>query len=109
MLLATFGFADCSYFRVSTAVLKCGQVASQSLHQENPYQTETSVPEIQDTEEKILVEVVCDCEYSLMGADPRCDTDQSAERSSVTGTDDAAHFCHQGRVLCKDICPPRLP
>ncbi len=103
------GYSECSYFRVSTALLKCAVVDTRTLHSESAYQAPSEVPELQEVNDQALVQVKCDCEYSLMGSDPRCDTDQSLEKSTVTGADIPAQFCRRGRSLCRDVCPPRLP
>jgi len=108
-VLAACSYADCSYFRVSTVLLKCGVVDSKAIDNSSPYENATDVPELGAPERQALVKVTCDCGYSLMGSDPRCDVDQASEKSVVVGAEDPGAFCRRGRTLCRDVCPPRLP
>src|SRR5690242_2530102 len=98
-VLGVNSFAECSYFRVSTALLKCGVVDSKVVDTSNPYENPSDVPELEAPERQALVKVTCDCGYSLMGSDPRCEMDQSSEKSVVLGAETPESFCRRGRSL----------
>jgi hypothetical protein len=103
------GYSQCAYFRVSAKLLRCGAADTKALDALNPYQPVSDAPELADASTRDLIDVHCDCEYSLQGSDPRCDLDQTVEKSSVLGADDATHSCRRGNLLCHDVCPALLP
>jgi hypothetical protein len=103
------GYSECVYFRVSAKLLTCAPADAKTLANRDPYPAAPEVPEFDDSSHQALIQVNCDCAYSLQGSDPRCDVDQAIERSSVLGADDPAHSCHRGNALCRDVCPPHLP
>jgi hypothetical protein len=105
----SYGYAECAYFRVSTDLLKCKVADAKELDHANPYQASQDLPELEGENERTLIAATCDCSYSLMGADPRCDMEESMEKSSVIGVQETKAACRRGRELCKEICPPRLP
>ena len=110
VLLCARSHAECAYFRVSTDLLKCGPADAKALKAADPYQPPApDLPELQEQAEQPMIQVTCDCSYSLMGADQRCDQDQEFERTSIVGVEKPAEACRRGRSLCKDVCPPRLP
>ncbi len=100
--------AECGYFRLSAALLKCEAADTKALNAASPYQV-PELPEFQEPAAQALVEVNCSCEYSLFGSDPRCDMEETVEKSSVFGADNPAVTCRRGKDLCKDVCPSRLP
>ncbi len=108
-LLCAHGYAECGYFRVSAKVLRCGPADTKALDAMNPYQAVSVAPELTDASTRDLIDVHCDCGYSLRGSDPRCDLDQTVEKSSVMGTDDPSHSCRRGDLLCREVCPSLLP
>jgi hypothetical protein len=107
--LSAGSYADCHYFRVSAKLLKCGPAEAKALDAGDAYATVTDVPELQDPSPQALEQVVCECAYSLQGSDPRCDFDQTIERSSVIGSTDLSQSCRRGPALCRDVCPSLLP
>ena len=108
-LLAAGAQAQCGYFRLSADLLKCEAADAKALNAANPYQALSDLPEFQDQAAQALVQVSCSCEYSLSGSDPRCDMEETVEKSSVLGVDNPAATCRRGKTLCKDVCPSRLP
>jgi len=108
--LAVDVHAECSYFRVSSDLLQCAAADARTVRAADAYQAPSDLPELEETgTPQVLVQVGCRCEYSLMGADPRCDTEQALEKSSVIGAESPSTTCRRGRTLCRDLCPPRLP
>jgi hypothetical protein len=101
--------AECAYFRTSANLLKCAAADAETVKADNPYAARSDDLELDGPGAQRFVKVDCACEYSLMGSDVRCDTDQSMERSSVIGAEKPAETCLRGRTLCKDVCPARLP
>jgi predicted RNA-binding protein with PUA-like domain len=108
-VLAAGAHAECVYFRVSTDLVKCAAADAKALNDTNPYQPAQDLPEFQDSNAQALVQASCSCGYSLSGSDPRCDMEETVERSSVIGVDDPAAACRRGKALCKDVCPSHLP
>ena len=108
--LASAGaLAQCGYFRLSADLLKCASADARALNAANPYQAAQDLPEFQETDAQALVQVSCSCEYALSGSDPRCDMEETVEKSSVIGVDNPTATCRRGKALCKDVCPSRLP
>ncbi len=101
--------AECNYFRVSFKKLTCGPADEKTQKEINPYQPVQDSPELQDPVSQNLLQVTCECVYSLQGSDPRCDMDQTVEKSSVIGADDFEHTCRRGNSICHDVCPANLP
>jgi hypothetical protein len=102
--------AECLYFRVSGRLLKCEAVDAKSVHESSAaYQEPGDLPELAGASSQSMIRATCECEYSLKGSDPRCDTDQTVEESSLLDAENAAASCRRGRTLCKDVCPPNLP
>ena len=101
--------AECGYFRLSADLLKCAATDTKAMNMANPYQAAQDLPEFQDSDAQALVQVSCSCEYSLSGSDPRCDMEETLEKSSVIGVDNPTATCRRGKALCKDVCPSRLP
>jgi hypothetical protein len=101
--------AECGYFRVSTDLIKCTTVDAKKTKESNPYLADQELPELKEPDAQTLIQVTCNCSYTLMGSDQRCDPDQEFEKVSVLGADRPADTCRQGRSLCKEVCPPRLP
>jgi len=108
-LMAVQVTAECTYFRISAKLLTCGVADEKTLKAIDPYQVTSDAPELEEPVNKNLLQVVCDCGYSLQGSDPRCDVDQSMEKSSIIAADDLEHSCRRGNLLCHDVCPSRLP
>jgi hypothetical protein len=103
-------YADCPYFRVSAKLLECKVMDPSLVKSSDTVAPPSDTPELEEAPStQKLVEVNCSCDYNLSGSDPRCDGDQSFERSSVVGNDDSPTFCRRGNALCRDICPSRLP
>ena len=108
--LASAGaLAQCGYFRLSADLLKCETADAKTLDAANPYPAAVDLPEFQDQAAQSLVQVSCSCEYSLSGSDPRCDMEETLEKSSIIGADNPTVTCRRGKSLCKDVCPARLP
>jgi hypothetical protein len=103
------GRAECAYFRVSMNLLQCKTVDAKAAQAVDPYPAPSEDPELETPITKTFVRMDCECQYSLMGADVRCDPDQTLEKSSVIGVDDPGGACRRGRTLCRDVCPARLP
>ena len=101
--------AQCSYFRLSADLLKCEAVDAQVANAGNPYQATQDLPGFEEPKAAALIEISCACEYSLSGSNPVCDLEQTIERSSVVGVDNVSSTCRKGKILCRDVCPPRLP
>lgn len=101
--------ASCTYFRSAVKLEKCTARDPQKMPKDNPYDQPSDLPGFQEDHSQLLVEAVCSCEYSLKGADVRCDVDQEIEKSALFGTDEAKGLCRRGTSLCKEICPSRLP
>jgi hypothetical protein len=55
------------------------------------------------------VEVRCECEYTLRGSDPRCDTERTDEVSSVFPQDPVSPICRRAADVCRQICPRSIP
>lgn len=109
-VLGGYGYADCPYFRVSAKLLECKVMDSASTITRDTDTRPSDTPELDEAPStQKMVEVNCSCDYSLSGSDPRCDGEQSFERSSMIGNDDSPTFCRRGNALCRDICPSRLP
>lgn len=108
-LLGVTSEASCAYFRVSATLIQC-EVDPASLKTHDSYRPPSDTPELEEAPvTQKLVQVNCNCSYSLSGSDPRCDGEQVFERSSVIGNDNSPSFCRRGDALCRDICPSRLP
>ncbi len=105
------GQAACVYFRSSIKLLKCGAPDPHAKKSQDPYPTVASdLPEFDDAlDKKPLAQVICSCDYTLSGSDPRCETEQTVERTSATGMDNLARYCRRGDALCRDVCAERLP
>ena len=108
-LLAQAAAAECVYFRVSAKLLHCAPADMKALDALDPYHASEQAPELEEAKAANLLQVICTCEYSLQGSDQRCDMDQTVEKSSVIAPDDDAHSCRRGNLICRDVCPPRLP
>ena len=108
-VLAVRTEAECEYFRVSASLLKCSAVDAKTVHAGDIYQASSDIPELAEHNDPILVQIDCECAYSLTGSDLRCDMDQTIERSSVIGAESVSVTCHRGRSLCSDVCPQHLP
>jgi hypothetical protein len=106
---ASFGYSQCSYFRVSTKFLQCSAADTKALDALDPYRAVQDAPELEDPTVRNLVQVRCECEYSLQGSDQRCDMDQTVEKSAVLDASDPDHSCRRENLLCKDVCPPIVP
>ena len=105
----SLGYGQCDYFRVSTKLLQCGAADTKALDALDPYHAVAEAPELEEPTARNLIQVRCDCEYSLQGSDQRCDLDQVIEKSSVLGADDPSNSCRRGNSLCRDVCPAHLP
>jgi hypothetical protein len=108
-LTGASAYSECTYFRLSANLLKCEAVDAKALEASNPYQPAQDIPELQDPTTPSIIQITCSCEYSLSGSDPRCDMDQTVEKSSILGVDHPSETCRRGKILCKDVCPSRLP
>lgn len=108
-LLSAAAGAECAYFRLSADLLKCASADAKMLIAANPYQPADLPEDHLDAGAQALVQVNCSCEYSLSGSNPTCDMEQTVEKSSVLGVENAAETCRRGKSLCKDVCPSRLP
>ncbi len=108
-LMAGPAFSACKYFRVDAKLRACQAVDKRTIDGKNPYQPEMSDPDLQEANDQKLLQVRCDCEYSLQGSDPRCDMDQSVEQKALLGADEPANACSRGHSLCRDVCPAHLP
>ena len=109
LLLAAIGHAECVYFRTTSRLSACAAADAKAVRAGDLYQAPTEIPELVERNDKVLVQISCECEYSLTGSDLRCDMDQTIERSSVIDAESVNSTCRQGRSLCGDLCPPRLP
>ena|SRR5436309_12644414 len=107
--LGSSGYAECVYFRVSVKLLKCAPADAKALNASDPYPAAPEDPDLEDPGKEELMQVRCECEYSLRGSDLLCDVDQTVERSSVLAAEDPSHGCRRGRSLCREVCPARLP
>lgn len=113
-LLALFSTAPvseaaCVYFRTSAKMRRCDLVDPQKPKDQNPYQDDSEAAALLETQEGPMVEVACECEYSLRGSDIRCDLDQTVERRAMMNTEKPKDLCRQKNSLCKKICPDNLP
>ena len=110
-ILVSAAHADCAYFRVAAKPVDCKSVDPKTVKANDPYPeaAPSDVPELDEPEHQAFIQVHCSCDYSLMGSDPRCDVDQTLERSTVVGVQDAADSCRRAVSICRDTCPPRLP
>jgi hypothetical protein len=108
-LMGVAARAECGYFRLSADLLNCAPADSKVFSAANPYEGAQDLPEFQESAAQALVQVSCSCEYSLSGSDPRCDMEETVEKSSVIGVENPTATCRRGKSLCKDVCPSRLP
>ncbi len=95
--------ADCRYFRVRYKFLHCEESKEKEVTPADPDPIEGA--ELNG----LAVRVLCSCDYSLSGSDPRCDFDQTVEQSQIFGTDNVSRFCARGPSLCNDVCRRTLP
>lgn len=108
-LLGAQASAQCRYFKISARILKCTLASAAAYELKNPYHQTLDMPELEEASAPSVIEVTCECTYSLSGADPLCDVDQTVEKSSVLGTNDPLLACRPGNLLCRDVCPRTLP
>jgi len=108
-VLGLKGYADCAYFRVSAIALECAAVDPKTVKADDPYPAPSDDLGLDEPENKAYIKVNCRCAFSLTGSDPRCDTDQTLERSAVMAVKDAPSSCRRSASLCRETCPARLP
>jgi hypothetical protein len=108
-VLGVQAYPECTYFRTSVNLLKCAEADAATLKADNPYLPPSDDPALDESGAQAFVRVDCECQYSLTGSNVLCDMEETVEKSSVIGTDKPAETCLRGRMLCKEICPPRLP
>ncbi len=101
--------AECIYFRTSAKLRQCREVDPSKKPNQNPYQDTSEAGELVESHEGPLVEIVCECEYSLRGSDIRCDLDQTVERTQILGAEKPKEFCRRKHSLCKTVCTDSLP
>lgn len=109
LVLAPRSWAACAYFRTDVKMRTCEVVDPKKMAAQNPYQDDSEAAVLLETQEGPLVEVSCDCDYSLRGSDVRCDLDQTIERRSLMSAEKPKELCRQKKSLCKKICPNNLP
>lgn len=103
------GNCACTYFRTSIKLLNCATADAEKVRAGDPYPPPSNDPELDGPAMQSFVKVDCECEYSLTGSNVLCDVDQTVEKTAIIGADQPAETCRQGRALCKDSCPSRLP
>jgi len=109
-VLSAVGYSECIYFRVSVKLVKCEKVDPKAEHTKDPYpETASDNLDLEEPGTRSLIQISCECQYSLSGSNVLCDPDQTLERTSVTGAEKPEEACRRGRSLCKDVCPSRLP
>ena len=108
-LCSARALSECAYFRVSTTLLHCAKVDTETLKRDNPYDPSPDGLELDEPSRRAIFQAECSCDYSLMGSDPRCDVDQTVEKSSLVGAESQDNVCRRAATICRDVCPPRFP
>ena len=63
--LGSSGYAECVYFRVSVKLLQCAPADAKALNARDPYPAAPEDPDLEDPGKEELMQVRCECEYSV--------------------------------------------
>jgi hypothetical protein len=104
LLSAPTAGAECLYFRVGYSLQQCRLDNSSTAKDRSADNAPLEDPLLKDAPSLPLVRVVCECRYSLHGANPICDFDKSEEQAGLLPAQDVVTLCKMGDGLCASVC-----
>jgi len=107
-LAATPVQAACSYFLVKSRVGSCKAATVAPSPDHEAITSEDPIDSSVEKDDGKRVQLVCECDYSLAGSDPRCDFDRQDEIPQLLMDSDVKATCREAKKRCRTLCPPRV-
>ncbi len=100
--------AACTYFLTKTRAGSCKAIQVPPSPDHEAITAEDALEAAVEKDDGRRIQLICECDYSLSGSDPRCDFDRMDEIPQLLMETDVKTVCREKKKRCRMLCPPRV-